>query len=194
MLGTPRARATGPAFAFGWIAGLTIVSIAVVVLLGGSDTDGALSTGIEWGKVAVGVLLLVMAARQWTKRPEPGEAAPMPRWMASMDTVTPARAAALGAFVSAANPKNLALTLAASASIAQADLDRTDTALAVLVFVAIGSMTVVGSVLAHLVAGARAEAPLASIRRFMVDNKATIMMIVLLLLGAKILGDGLSGL
>ena len=37
MLGTPRARANGPAFAAGWVAGL--VTVGVIVLLVAGDAD-----------------------------------------------------------------------------------------------------------------------------------------------------------
>ena len=38
----------------------------------------------------------------------------------------------------------------------------------------------------------RAARPLDAIKRFMADNSAVIMMVVLLLLGAKLIGDGLA--
>ena len=82
-----------------------------------------------------------MAAKQWTKRPKPGKEPEAPGWMATIDSATPPRAALLGAALSGANPKNLALTLAAAASIAEAGLDDTDTAIAVAVFTALGSIT-----------------------------------------------------
>ena len=44
------------------------------------------------------------------------------------------------------------------------------------------------------VAGDRAARPLAAVKQFMADNNAVIMMVVLLLLGAKLLGDGLGDL
>jgi threonine/homoserine/homoserine lactone efflux protein len=189
------AHRKGPAFALGWVGGLTAVSLVVVFLLGGaSDPDSATATGVDWGMAAIGVLFLVMAARQWKKRPRPGEQAEMPGWMATIDGVSTGKAFVLGVALSAANPKNLALTLAASASIAQAGIDAADEAIAVAVFVVIGSMSVAGAVLFYLVAPQRAEGPLGTVRRFMADNNATIMMVVLLLLGAKILGDALSGL
>ena len=42
-------------------------------------------------------------------------------------------------------------------------------------------------------AGQRAARPLASVKEFMVDHNAVIMMVVLLILGAKLIGEGLSG-
>ena len=193
VLGAPRARTAGPAFALGWVVGLVAVSVIVVLALGASDDPGSdAATGVNWLKVAIGVLFLVMAARQWRKRPRGGEAPEMPKWMAAVDTMTPPRVALLGAALSGANPKNLALTIAAAASIAEAGLDRADTAIAVGVYVILGSLTVAGAVLLYLVDAERAARPLGAVKRFMSENNAVIMMVVLLLLGAKLLGDGLS--
>jgi threonine/homoserine/homoserine lactone efflux protein len=192
VLGAPRARTAGPAFALGWTAGLLAVSVVVLLLVGsGGDADGD-DPGLDWLKIAVGALFLGMAAKQWAKRPGSGEEPEAPSWMASVDSATPARAALLGATLSGANPKNLALTLTAAASIAEAGLDSADTAIATAVFVAIGSATVAGAVLFYLVDGDRAARPLAALKRFMAENNAVIMMVVLLLLGAKLIGDGLA--
>jgi len=195
VLGTPRARTVGPAFALGWVVGLVLVSDIVVLVAGdASDADSATASGVNWVMAAIGVLFIVMAARQWRKRPKGGEPTEMPAWMATMDSIGPARALVLGLALSAANPKNLALTVAAAGSIAQAGLDSADTVIAIATFVAIGSVTVVGAVLFYVVAPSTAERPLASVKRFMSDNNTTIMMVILLVLGAKILGDALSGL
>jgi threonine/homoserine/homoserine lactone efflux protein len=193
VLGAPRARAAGPAFALGWVAGLLAVSLAVVFVLGGGDDSSGDDTGLSWLKLGVGVLFLVMAARQWSKRPGPGEEPETPSWMATVGSASPRRTAALGVALSAANPKNLALTLTAAASIAEAGLDSADEAIAVGVFVVLGSITVVGAVLFYLVARDRAARPLASVKQFMADNNAVIMMVVLLVLGVKLIGDGLAG-
>ena len=195
VLAGPKARANGPAFAAGWIAGLAAVSVVVVLVAGGASEQGSdAATGVDWMTLAIGVLFLAMAAQQWKKRPRAGETPKMPDWMTSVSSISAPRALVLGAALSGANPKNVALTLAASASIASSGLDGGDTALAIAVFVAIGSITVVGAVVVHAVAPERAERPLDAVRTFMADNGATIMMVVLLLLAAKFLGDGLAGL
>ena len=159
VLGAPRARTAGPAFALGWIGGLLAVSVIVVLVLGaGSDPDSD-DPGISWLKVAIGILFLVMAANQWKKRPKEGQEPETPKWMATIDTATPSKAAVLGAALSGANPKNLALTLAAAASIAESGLDQADKAIAIAVFVALGSVTVAGAVLFYLVDAKRAARP-----------------------------------
>ena len=164
----------------------------VLLVKSGSDSDSD-DPGLAWLKIAIGVLFLAMAAKQWTKRPKGGEAPEPPSWMTTIDRATPARAALLGAALSGANPKNLALTLTAAASIAEAGLDGADTAIAIAVFVAVGSVTVAGSVVFYLVGGDRTARPLAAVKQFMADNNAVIMMVVLLLLGAKLIGDGVAG-
>ena len=44
----------------------------------------------------------------------------------------------------------------------------------------------------YLVDAERAARPLEVVKQLMTDNNAVIMMVVLLLLGAKLLGDGLA--
>ena len=195
VLDSARARVNGPAFALGWVAGLATVSTVVVIVAGGaSDSESTTATGVNWVQLAIGLLFIWLAAKQWRNRPRSGEAAEMPAWMATIDQISPAKAAALGVGLSAVNPKNLALTVAAAASIAEAGLDDADTVVAVVVFVVLGSLTVAGAVVAYLIAPKRAAAPLARVRQFMTANNATIMMVILLLLGLKVLGDALAGL
>ena len=147
MLGTPRARTTGLAFAVGWVVGLIIVSVIVVLLASGADDgDSGTSTAVDVIKLVFGALFLLLALKQWRSRPQPGTEAAMPEWMATIDSFSAGKSLLLGAALSGANPKNLALTLAAAASIAQAGLDGGGTAVAIAVFVVIGSLTVAGPV------------------------------------------------
>jgi threonine/homoserine/homoserine lactone efflux protein len=195
MLGTPRAKTNGPAFAVGWVLGLVIVSVIVVMVASGSDDpDSGSSNTVDVVKVLIGALFVVMAFGQWRKRPQPGVPAEMPKWMAAIDSFTAGKSFGLGALLSGLNPKNLALTLAAAGTIAQAGLDNSDTAIAIAVFVVIGSVTVAGPVLFYVFASAKASGPLNSIKGFMSEHNAVIMMVVLLVLGAKVLGQGIAGL
>ncbi len=194
MLGAPRARRQGPAFALGWMAGLAAVSVLVVVIAGAGDAAAEPSTVLSWAKVVIGALFAAMAAKQWRSRPRPGVEPEPPRWMAAIDTLSTGRSTLLGSALSGLNPKNLALTLAAAATIAQAGLSDRSAAAAIAVFVVVGSLTVAGPVVLFLVAPGKAAAPLRSVKDFMSAHNAAIMTVVLLLLGAKLLGDGLGGL
>ncbi len=194
VLGTPRARPVGAAFALGWVVGLTAVSVVVVTAASGaSDPDSATATGVNWLQVALGVVFLALALRSWRSRPQGDEEPEMPKWMSSIDHVSTPRAVGLGLLLSAANPKNLALTLSAAASIAQAGVTGADTVIAVAVFVAVASLTVVGAVVFSLVAPAAAAGPLARIKVFMAAHSALIMVVLLVIIGVKVLADGLGG-
>ncbi len=194
MLGTPKARSNGVAFAIGWVLGLVVVSVIVVLAASGSDEpDSGPSTAVDVVKLLLGALFLVMAFGQWRKRPQPGTEPAMPKWLSAIDRFTAGKSFVLGAALSGANPKNLALTLAASASIAQAGLDAGGTAVAIAVFVVIGSLTVAGPVVYYL-ASESAAGPLNTMKQFMAAHNAVIMMVVLLVLGAKLLGQGIGGL
>ena len=195
ILGTPRARSNGPAFALGWVAGLVVVSVVVVLLASGADDpDSGSSTTVDVLELALGVAFFAMARRQWQARPRDGVTPELPGWMQTVDRFTPGKSLVLGAALSGVNPKNLALTLAASASIAQAGLDGGETAVSIAVFVVIGSLTVAGPVLFAMIAKERATAGLASMKQFMSEHNAVIMMVVLIVLGAKLLGSGIAGL
>ena len=147
-----------------------------------------------WFIAGIGLLFLVMAARQWKKRPKRGEPVEMPGWMASISTVSPMRRSSPARhFPRGKSQEPPCSPAAAAAAIANAELGGADTALAILAFVAIGSITVVGTVAFHLLVPAKAAGPLAAVKKFMADNNATIMMVILVLLGAKVLGDALAG-
>jgi hypothetical protein len=194
MLGTPRAKSTGAAFAVGWVAGLVVVSIVILAVAGdASDSDSTAAAGVNWGQTLFGLLFFVLALRQWRSRPRDGAEPEMPKWMASLDTFSPGKCLGLGAVLSGVNPKNLALTAAAAATIARADLAGGDTAIATGVFVVLASLTVVGPVIFYLLAPASAAAPLGSMKQFLSDHNAAIMIVLFLVLGAKLLGAGLAG-
>jgi len=192
MLATPKARTNGPAFALGWIVGLVAVSAIVVFVIGATST-GSADDSISWGKVLLGVLFLALARRQWSGRPKKGETPEMPGWMTTVDAITPPKSLGLGLLLSAANPKNLALTLAAAASIGQAGLSDGEDVIAIAVFVVLASLTVVGSVVFYLVAPRAAEKPLGALKEFMSEHNAVIMFVLFLVLGAKLIGDGIGG-
>ena len=79
--------------------------------------------------------------------------------MQSIDQFTAGKSFGFGLALSAANPKNLALTFAAAASIAQAGLSGGESAVAIAVFVIIGSITVAGPVLFYVLAPDNAPGP-----------------------------------
>jgi threonine/homoserine/homoserine lactone efflux protein len=196
MLLSPKAKINGPAFVAGWIGGLVIV-LAVVLLLADpadlQDTDEGMSTAAAVVHLALGILLILLALKQWQGRPKPGEIPEMPKWMQGIDKVTPLVALGLGALMSGLNPKNLIFDIAAATSIAQADLSTTDQIIASLVFIVVASVSVAGPVIWYLAAGESANAKLDAMKTWLQAHNAVIMMVLLFVLGASQLGKGIGG-
>lgn len=194
MLSTPKGRTNGLAFGLGWFVGLAAVSTVVLTATAGADSSSATADGTGTALVAFGVVLAVVGVRQWRKRPAPGEQPELPGWIDAVDHFGPPKALGLGLLLSAANPKNLALTVAAAASISQTGADGADAVAAELVFLVIASSTVVGLVLVHLVAGARVADGLDRLKTTMANHSAVIMAVICWVLAAKLIGDGTGGL
>ena len=191
MLATPRGRANGSLFGVGWLAGLAVLGAVVLLLAGPADAseDGDPAVWTGWLKL---VLALLLAVRQWRSRPAPGAPAQLPKWMAGLDKLKPGGALGLGALLSAANPKNGGLTIAAAATIAGAGLAGGEQAVALAVFVLIGSIGVFAPLIVYLVAGARAAETLDTWRTWAADHNAAIMAVLFLVLGVKLVGDGIA--
>jgi threonine/homoserine/homoserine lactone efflux protein len=195
MLGTPRARSNGPAFAVGWVAGLTIVGTIVLLLASGNaaEATGEPATWASVLKLLFGVLFLLMAARIWRGRPKPGQEAQMPKWMQAIDTFTAGKSLGAGILLSAVNPKNLALTIAAATAIAQTGISGGEQAVALAVFVILGSLTILAPVAIYFLMGAKAKEILDGLKGFMAAHNAAIMTVLLLVLGAKLIGVAIAG-
>src|SRR5207302_5034229 len=145
-------------------------------------------------KLLLGLLLLFAAFRQWRARPRPGEEPKMPKWLASIDQFTPARSFGIGAALSAVNPKNFAMSLAAGLSIAQAGLSTGQDAATILIYVALAGSTILGPLIVYLAMGRRATEILGGWRTWLADNNATVMSVLLLVFAVVLVGQGISGL
>ncbi len=192
MLFTPKATTNSVAFLLGWLLGLIVVG-SIVLLAGdvASDESGE-STVSGVVKLALGLLFLALAARNWRSRPKAGEEPEMPAWMATIDQFGAGKSAGIGALLSGVNPKNLALTAAAAATIAAAGLTTGEQIGAFAVFVTIASVTVAAPVIVYLIMGDRVQGGLNSLKEWLIANNNTVMAVLLVVFGAKLLGDAIS--
>jgi threonine/homoserine/homoserine lactone efflux protein len=143
--------------------------------------------------LVLGVLALLAAARQWRGRPRAGEEAAAPGWMRTIDDLTIVKAGGLGFALTALNPKNVLLTVAAGAEIAELALPPSRQVAGAVVFVLVASVGVMAPLVLSLVLGERAQEPLEAIRHWMIRHSVTIMSVLFLLIGAKLIGDAISG-
>lgn len=194
ILLSPKAKVTGAGFLLGWLAGILVAVVLFTVLssalpqpdpAGSSPVSGVI-------KIILGALLLFLAAREWRTRPAEGEQAVLPKWMSAIDSKTATRGLALGFLVSAVNPKNLVLAASAGVIIGGENLSLGDATVVIVVFVLIAGCTVLIPVIGYLLASARIAVPLDRLREWLVDNNATIMALVLLVIGVSVIGKGIA--
>ena len=196
MLATPNGRVNGPAFLAGWIIGLAAAGTILLLAASGASAskNGAPADWVSIVKIALGVLLLLLALRQWRGRPR-GDADPqLPGWMKKIDTFTPPKASGMAVLLSAVNPKNLLLIAGAAAAIAQTGTSTGDQAVALAVFVILGTIGPGIPVGIYFLTGKRAAKILESLRGWMARENATIMAVLCLIIGAKLIGDAISAL
>jgi Sap, sulfolipid-1-addressing protein len=196
MLFSKRAKSNGLAFLAGWVLALTVVGIVVLLLANaGKISAGGTPTTISYIiKLLFGLLFWFLAYRNWKKRPKAGEMPEMPKWMAAIDSFKPGRALGISALLAGVNPKNLGLTLAAALSISAAGLSGGQSAASLVIFILIASISVAVPVLYFLIAGDSAVKVLEGWKAWLQANSATVMFILFLVLGAKLIGAGLGGL
>jgi hypothetical protein len=196
MLTTRQARVNGPLFVLGWLAGLAAVGAIVLGVSGpaGASSSGSPATWVSWVKVVLGLLLLLVAARQFRGRPKDGEQAPLPKWMAGIDDIGPLAACGLAALLAGVNPKNLLLAVGGAASIAQTGISGGEQAIAYLVFALVATLGVGIPVGIYFALGPRADKLLAGLKDWMSQHNAVIMSVLCLVIGVKLIGDAIGGL
>ncbi|MFJ3391684.1 GAP family protein [Leifsonia aquatica] len=194
MLLSPKARGTSVGFLLGWLLGI-IVAVVVFTLLSGlipaADPDASQPIGGTI-KIVLGVLLLLLALRQWRSRPKPGETATLPKWMAAIDQMTAGRSLGLAFILAAVNPKNLLLAAGAGVAIGTAGLSVGEDIVVIVIFVVVAASSVAIPVIGYLMAADRIRGPLDSLRGWLVGNNATVMSVLLLVIGVVLIGKGIA--
>lgn len=197
MLATPRGRLNGPAFILGWIVGLAVVGTVVLLLSRGADASDDRAGAAPWVdvvKLLLGLGLNVLAVLQWRGRPRDDGEPALPGWMSSIDTFGPGKAFGLAAILSGINPKNLLLAVAAATAIAQTRIPAGGQTVALAVFVVLGTLGPGLPLGIYYGLGARSAHLLNGMRRWMAAHNTAIMTVLLLVIGLKLVGDGLAGL
>lgn len=194
MLLSPKARGTSLGFLLGWILGIVVAVViftllAAVIPQGDSDDPKPIAGVI---KIVLGIGLLLLAVRQWRTRPAEGAEPAMPKWMSAIDTMNPGRGLVLGFLLSGLNPKNLLMSVAAGVAIGSAALPPGEATVAVIVFTVIAAATVAVPVIAYLAATTRMAGPLGSLRTWLLHNNATVMAVLLLVIGVVLIGKGIG--
>lgn len=139
------------AYVAGWVLALVAVAIATVALYPDTPKVAASSPWVSWVQLASGVALggwLLVRSR----RPVATKSDAQPKWMARLDSMSPAPAFVLGAFL-----PNYVLVVAAVGNVIQAGLLQARAALVMFLFIVVASAGVAAPLLLLVIR--REEAP-----------------------------------
>jgi Sap, sulfolipid-1-addressing protein len=195
MLLSKDARSNSLAFAAGWVLGVAGALAIVIAVSGtiGTTTDGGPSHGVSIIKIVLGGVLIVVAVRDWMKRPKPGEEASLPGWLQAIEQMHAAKCFGVGIVISAANPKILLLLVGGGLAIAGAPTTGGGEAVAAAIFVALAVSTVIVPVVGYRLFQQQMEAPLASLSVWLERNNLAVMAVLFLVIGVALLGKGIAG-
>ncbi|WP_435200334.1 GAP family protein [Janibacter sp. GS2] len=194
MLLSPRAKRTSVGFLLGWVLGI-ILAVGVFTLISQllPEDDPAASAPIAGSvKILLGLLLLLLAGKQWGGRPTEGESPQLPGWMKAIDTMTAAKATGLGFLLSALNPKNLIMGAGAGVAVGGAGLGSGQVTLVIAMFTVVAAASVAVPVIAYLVAATRMGGPLDVLRQWLTKENSVVMATLLVVMGVVMIGKGIG--
>lgn len=188
ILLSDKARNNSISYMCGWIAGNTVVFLIGMLFMGMGVGQGEPGTVGKVVSLVLGILLILLAVREFMHRPKKGEEPKTPKWFAKMTQIGVTGAAGFGVFLSALNPKNALLSLSAGAGVGALGLSGAQQALSTLLYVAIASASIIVPTIAFLLAGHKLDKVLDTLREWLIQNNAIIMSVLLLMIGLNIIG------
>jgi threonine/homoserine/homoserine lactone efflux protein len=185
ILSAEKGTRKGLAFILGWLACLVIVIAAVILVTGGNPPkpNTAPSTAALAVKLALGILLILLAVRQWRRMGRPRTP---PSWMARLDRLSPWTAAGLAAFL-----QPWALVAAGAATVTQAKLSTAGDYLTLLLFCLLATSSFLYLELYAVFKPTAADARLKSLRTWLDTHRDQVIIVISLLLGFWLAGKSI---
>lgn len=190
LLFTRRARINAVAFTLGWMLGVAVPVVLALALGVGSGGTGSGPNG--WVNLVLGALFVLLAVTTFRGRPHAGETPKPPKWMASLQTMSPWAAFGIAALIIVLNAKNLPILVASALAISGAGLPAAEQVIATVVFVVVASSSAIVIAGAFLMFGDRVEPTLRRMREWLERNNAYVMTFLFAFLGISALGKALQ--
>jgi threonine/homoserine/homoserine lactone efflux protein len=185
VLGAEKGIWKGLAFIVGWLACLVAVIAAVILATMNSPPKPQTvpSTAALAVKLAVGVVLIIIALRKRRQRGQPRKPA---AWMAKLDRLSLLSVAGLAAFL-----QPWTLVAAGAATILEAKLTTPESYLALIFFCLLATASFLYLEVYTTFAGARADARLGHMREWLNSHQDQVVIAVFLLLGLWLAANSL---
>ncbi|HSP53343.1 MAG TPA: GAP family protein [Cryobacterium sp.] len=194
VLLSPAGRSAGLAFLAGRVVGVALVVAAFAAISDLIVRSDDVSPMAAAARVLVGASLVVLAVWKWPGWTRTERVAELPGWMGALEGSSPGRASRVAFLLSVGNPKELLLGVGAGITIGGAGLPLGPTLGVAAAYTVIACSSVALPVVAFLVAPDRFRGRLEKLREVLVRHNAAIMSVVLLVIGAALIGGGLADL
>jgi threonine/homoserine/homoserine lactone efflux protein len=194
MLLSPKAKGTSVGFLLGWVLGILVVLIVFTLIsnLIPESSPDQVKPVAGTIKIVLGLGLLFLAVRQWRGRPRDGAEPTLPGWMNAINSMNGIRAFAIGFLLSGLNPKNLLIGAAAGVALGADDLSVGGSTIVIVIFTIIAASSVGVPVIGYLLAANRMRGPLERLHVWLAQNNATVMSVLLLVIGIVVIAKGLA--
>jgi hypothetical protein len=185
ILSAEKGTRKGLVFILAWLACLVVVIAAVLLTTSGDPpkSQTAPSTAVLAIKLALGVLLILLAERQRRRMGRPRKP---PGWMTSLDRLSLWSTAGIAVFL-----QPWALVAAGAATVAQAKLSTAGDYVTLLLFCLIGTSSFLYLELYATFAPAAAGARLDRLRTWLDTHRDQVIIVVFLLLGFWLAGKSI---
>lgn len=195
VLGSASPRAAAALFLVGRYGAVTAVALIASVIAELLPEKGDTSFVGAVLRILLGAVLIGWAVHKTVRwAGGRGQEPELPGWMASIQGVTPPRAARLAVILSTVNVKEVAFGVGAGLTIGTGHLGPGGAVAVTLLYAALACVGVIAIVVSYLVAADRVGPALERIRDWLVANNKIVIAGVLLVIGAILAGEGLRAL
>jgi hypothetical protein len=194
ILLSPNKRRSGLAFLIGWIAGIALAVVTFTALAHVIPAVPPRRSQVVIGVslIFIGLALIISTIVVW-RRATRTQGAGMPRWLSAADALGPWPALGLAVALNF-RPKGLLLSAAAGLSLRGQNLAIGQLAVVILIYTVISASTVAVPVVASLTRPGTTDRWLIGARGWLVKNNRVVSILIMLLIGTVILGNGLAHL
>jgi hypothetical protein len=178
-----------------YVGGMTVLRLLQGLIFGlifRSESSGSKSPVALTLQLVLGILLLITAFKQWRNEEDPD--APPPKWMTTLDRLTPLKAFGFGFVILMISGKAWVFTLGAISIIDSAQPGLAAGAMAYLLFVLLAESLLLAALLFRAILPKNSVALLEQASTWLARNNRPIMIAVSLVFGLLFLYQGVSGL
>jgi len=180
FLGSRRPLLNAAALALGYFTICAVIGISGLVLFGGAEST--ISTVGRVISATIGALVIVLGLRSLLASPDPDVS--QPRWMESINAMSPTGAFGFGMALFPLQVKNLAIFLACLNLIIASSLGPQGSIVALMLVLVVFTIPVLALIALYAAFPHRASTILGSLQTWMENNNRTITVVLCFLFGA----------